>query len=641
MLDFFRDHAKKFQWVLFPLLLLGLGFVGIQGFSGFWDASNATVAKVDGIAITQAEWDQAHQRQVERARQAQPDLDVKQLDTPEAKAQVLDQLVRERVILAAVNKQHLSIGDQRLVREMMASPDLASLKAADGSLDREKYKQVLASQGMTPEMYEASLRQQLAMRSVLDGVAESTLAPAATVSAALDALLQRREVSLVRFPAQDYMAKVNPSDADIEAYHKAHPDEFRTPEQATIELVVLDMDALKAGVTVSADELKTYYDQNAARFTVAEERRARHVLVKADKDAAADVKAKAKAKAEGLLVELRKNPASFADVARKNSDDPGSAARGGDLDFFARGAMVKAFEDAAFAMKPGEISNVVESEFGYHIIQLDQVRGGAKKSFDEVRPEIEDELRKQQAAKRWAEAAEQFTNMVYEQPDSLQPVIDKFKLLKQSAIVRRQPAADAKGALASAKLLDAVFANDVVQNKRNTAAVDVAPNQLASARVVQHQSARVQALSEVRDAVKARVQARQAADLARKEGALRLEQMRKDPTAAVPGLEKVTFSRLGAQGLPRKSVETILAADAVKLPAFVGVDMGAIGYMAVRIDKVLPRDTAGDEGKGMDAQYKRTWAGAETLAYLEALKTRFKAEVRVKAPATAASAAAR
>ena len=149
---------------------------------------------------------------------------------------------------------------------------------------------------------------------------------------------------------------------------------------------------------------------------------------------------KASAKAEALLEQVRKSPAQFAELAKKNSDDPGSAERGGDLDFFGRGAMVKPFEDAVFAMKPGEISNVVETEFGFHIIQLTAQRGGEKKSFDSVRAEIEDEVSKQLAQKRYAEAAEQFTNTVYEQSDSLQPVIDKLKLEKRTATVQRTPA---------------------------------------------------------------------------------------------------------------------------------------------------------------------------------------------------------
>jgi peptidyl-prolyl cis-trans isomerase D len=631
MLDFFRTHAKKFQWVMFPLLLIGLGFVGIQGFSGFWEASGAVVAKVDGHSITRAEWDAAHQRQVENMRRQMPGMDVKMFDTPEARKSALEQLMLERVVQTAAGKMHLTVGDERLARIFRSDPQFASLRNPDGSVNKD----LLATQNMSPEQFEARLRYDLARDQVLRGVSASGLAGAATTSAALDALLQRRELSVVRFEAKSYAAKVNPTDADLQAYHRAHEAEFSAPEQAEIEYVVLGLDALKKDVPVSEDELRKYYTENASRYTVAEERRARHVLVKADKDAAADVKQKARAKAEGLLADLRKNPASFAELARKNSDDPGSAAKGGDLDFFTRGAMVKPFEDAVFAMKVGEISPLVESEFGFHIIQLDAVRGGEKKPFEAVRAEIEDELRKQAASKRYAEAAEQFTNMVYEQSDSLQPVIDKLKLQKQTATVQRTPAPGATGPLASAKLLQSVFTTDVVGNKRNTEAVEVGPNQMAAARIVKHQPARTRPLDEVREQVKARVVASQASALARKDGEARLAQLRKDGSGDLP--EKITLSRMTPMALPRETLEALLAADTAKLPVYVGADVGDQGYLVARVDKVLPRDGAGEDAKRMNAQYQQAVANAETRAYLDALKARYKAELR---PAAAEAAPA-
>lgn len=640
MLDFFRDHARKFQWVLFPLLLLGLGFVGIQGFSSFWDPSNATVATVDGQNITQAEWDNAHQRQVERMRQQMPNLDAKLLDTPAAKAETLTQLVRQRTLLTAVVRQHVSVGDERLVRELSSNQELAALRGPDGRLDAQKYKDLLQAQGMSPEMYEAQLRQELAMRQVLGGVAGSALAASSVAGSALDALFQRREVALLRVLAKDQAAAVNPSEAELQAYHKANEAQFRAPEQASIEYVVLSLDALKAGVTVAEAELKTYYEQNVARFTVAEERRARHILVKAEKATPADARNKARARAEALLADVRKAPASFAEVARKSSEDAGSAATGGDLDFFGRGMMTKPFEDAAFAMKPGEVSGLVESEFGYHIIMLEAVRGGSKKSFEQARPEIEDELRKQQAGKRWAEAAEAFTNTVYEQPDSLQAVVDKYKLDKKAATVQRTPAPGAQGPLASAKLLDAVFADDAVKNKRNTSAVDVGPNQLAAARVLTYLSARTQPLAEVKDLVRAKLVATKAAEIARRDGEKLLAQMRQQPQANLPGVEKLTVSRVAPQNLPRQAVEDILRADATKLPIFVGVNLGDEGYVAVRVDKVLPREARPDDAQ-QQAAVSRAWGQAEAMAYLAALKTRYKAEVKVAAASAAASGAAR
>jgi peptidyl-prolyl cis-trans isomerase D len=455
---------------------------------------------------------------------------------------------------------------------------------------------------------------------------------------AIDALTQQREAQVLRFDSKDYTASINPSDADLAAYHKAHEAQFRTPEQASIEYVVLDIDALKGGVTVSEDDLRKYYNENAARYTVAEERRASHVLINAAKDAPAAERTQAKVRAEALLAELRKNPASFAEVARKNSGDTASAQRGGDLDFFSRSAMVKPFEDAVFAMKPGEISNVVETDFGYHIIRLDAVRGGDKKPFDAVRAQIDDEVRKQLAQKKYVEAAEQFTNLAYEQADSLQPLVDKLKLVKLTASVQRTPAADATGALASAKLLTAVFGNDSVKNKRNTEAVEIGPNQLAAARVLQYQPARVLALAEVLPRVRERVVSEQAAAAARKAGAARLAALRggADASSLPPA---VVVSRASASTQPRELVDAVLRADATKLPQWLGVDLGDNGYAVVHLMAIKPLAEDSPERAQLLPRYGQAWGAAEAQAYYNALKVRFTVKIDAEAVAAAAASA--
>lgn len=635
MFDFVRSHTRLFQGILVLLVFPSFVFFGVQGYSSFTDAANRKVAEVDGHGITQTEWDAAHQRNIERLRQQMPNIDMKLLDSPAARAQTLEGLVRERVLLAAANELHLGVGDERLQRLFATDPQFAALRHPDGSVNRE----LLAAQGMTSEMFAQSLRQDLAMRQVMQGIGATAIAPKAVADASLDALLQRRQVQFQRFDAAAMQDKVHPSEAEIEAFYKANETMFRAPEQARIEYVVLDLQTLQKGVTVSDDELRRFYAENASRYTTAEERRASHILVKADKDMSAAERQKARAKADALLEQLRKSPGQFAELAKKNSDDPGSAERGGDLDYFGRGAMVKPFEDAVFAMKPGEISNVVDSDFGYHIIQLTGVRGGEKRPFEQVRSEIEAEVKKQLAQKRFAEAAEQFTNTVYEQPESLQPVIDKLKLEKHTALVQRTPAPGAVGALASAKLLEAVFADDALRNKRNTDAVEVGPNQLASARVLEHLPARTLPLAEVKDQVRARLVAEQAAALARKEGQTLLAQLRKDSALTLPHSEAI--GRTSAQQVPPQVIDAVLGADASKLPLPLGVDLGGQGYWVGKVMQVLPPDAAPTDAQALQTQYAQAIAAAQMQAYFDALKKRYKVEINPAAAAVPASAPTR
>jgi peptidyl-prolyl cis-trans isomerase D len=291
-------------------------------------------------------------------------------------------------------------------------------------------------------------------------------------------------------------------------------------------------------------------------------------------------------------------------------------------------------------MKVGEIGNVVETDFGYHIIRLDAVRGGEKKPFEQVRAEIESEVRKQLAAERFAKDAEQFTNLVNAQGDSLEPVAQKFGLKKQVATVQRTPPPGASGPLASPKLLDAVFASDAIKNKLNTEAIEVGGSQLVSARVVQHMPSRVMPLAEVQAQVRERVITQQAAARARQAGEAKVAAAKAaDDKASLPA--PIMVSRTDPQGLPRPVIEAALRADPTKLPAWVGVDLGDSGYAVLRVASVKPRDTASADFTSLLPRVSQTWAGAETQAYLKALERRFKAQIDTAAvAATAASAPA-
>ena len=632
MFDFIRTHSRLMLGLIVLLIVPSFVFFGIQGYTNMTEGGNATVAKVDGQPITQADWDRAHQRAVERMRQQMPELDTRLLDTPQMRQETLNAVLRERVLLAAANDQHLFPTDERLQRLFVSDPQFAQIRNPDGSVNRD----ILAAQGMTSELLAQQLRTEFGMQQVLGGVARSVVAPTGVAAASLDALLQRREIQVQRFDAAGYRARLEPGEADIEAYYKAHQSEFKAPEQAAIEYVVLDMAALAKDVQILEADLRREYDANGSRFAEPEQRRARHILIEAAPDAPAAERTQAKARAEALLAQLRAKPAEFAALARKESQDRGSAAQGGDLGFFERGAMVKPFEDAVLALKPGEISGVVETDFGYHVIQLEEVRGGGKKPYDAVRGEIEAQLRQAQAQTEFAKAAEQFTNMLYEQPDSLRPVIDQFKLDKRNATVQRSAAPGASGVLASAPLLAAVFGDDALRNKRNTDAVEVGPSQLAAARVLQHLPERSLPLADVKPRVRDRVLAEHATALARKEGEAQLAEVRAAPAAELP--TKVTVSRAQMHDLPREVIDAALRADPAQLPATLGVDLGDQGYAVLRVLAVLPRDPAAGGGdEALRRQYAQAWGNAEGQAYYEVLKQQYK--VRISAPADAAPAA--
>ncbi|MGB3070391.1 MAG: SurA N-terminal domain-containing protein [Ottowia sp.] len=635
MFNFVRNHTRIIMVVLFLLVIPSFVLFGIDGYSRM-NEGTGKVARVDGKNITQTEWDNAHRQEIDRLRAANPNIDLRMLDTPAMKYSTLERLVRDRVLAAAATNEHLVATDARLTAELQNDSTIASLRKPDGSLDMDLYRQLLARQGHTPESFEANVRADLSARQVLGGVVASGLASQAQSDLALGAFLEQREVQIARFSPADFSSKINPTDADLEGYYKSHVAQYQAPESANIEYIVLDLSSVKKSVPVSEQELKTYYDQNAAAFGTKEERRASHILINAPKGAPAAEREKAKAKAEELLAEIKKTPGSFAAVAKSSSQDDMSAPNGGDLGFFQsdKGIDPTISKTTYELAKKGDVSGVVESEFGYHIVELTDIKPAVIPSFQELRPKLEEQMRTEQAQRQFSEMGENFTNGVFEQPDSLQPVADKLKLPVQTANnVARAPATGASGALASSKFLSALFSSESLSKKRNTEAIEIGPNQLAAGRITQYTAAHAKPFAEVKDQVRAAFIKDRGADMARKEGEARLAAWRSKPDSATTLPAPVVLSRENPHEQPAKLVEAVLRADATKPPVFVGVDLGLDGYAVTRVNKIVPRTApAADVAAQELLRYEQVWGTAEAMAYYDMLKTRYKAEILVPTP---------
>ena len=641
MFDSIRTHKKYLMGFLMILIIPSFVLFGIEGYTRFNESSEA-VATVDGQDITKAEWEQAHQQESQRLREAMPTLDARLLDSEGARYATLERLVRQRLLATAASKLNLYTSDARLARDLQQNESIAMLRKADGTLDVEAYRQLVARQGMTPEMFEARVRADLSQRQVSQGILGSGFAPTALASVSLDAFFERREIRVARYAATDFVGRVTLTDADIEAFYSANTALFQAPEQVDVEYLVLDAATLQNKVALSEADVRAYYDQNASRLSGTEERRARHILLTVPAGASATDKDAVRARAQALLAQVREKPASFADVAKAQSQDPSSAANGGDLDFFGRGAMVKPFEDVVFSMAKGAISDVVETEFGFHIIQLTDIKAPPVRSFESMRAEIEADLKKQQAQKQFAEAADTFSNTVYEQADSLKPAADRLKLeIRAAKGVQRQALPGATGALANERLLAALFTPDAIEKKRNTEAIETGPSQLTSARVVQHEPARTLPLAEVREQVRARLVAQRSAELARAEGEKQLQAWQGG--AAATGLANaVVVSRENAQGLAQPVLNAALRADPKQLPGWVGVDLADQGYAVVKVEKVLPRDKRDAQALAQEVQqYSQWWSSAENEAYVETLKERYKVRILVPEPVAAPAPAPR
>ena len=618
MFDAVRNNKRIVQ-VFLALITLPFAFFGVESYVRSVGTGD-DVARIGDVKITQQQFQQALREQQERLRnQMGGQFDPKMLDMPQARQAILDDLVDQQLLTLEAGKRKLFASDEA-IRRTIGGIDAFKI---DGKFSPERYEAALKAQGMTPAGFEARLRQDLTLQQLATAVGQSGLM-ARTVSDRILAMqTEKRDVQEYRIGLDAFLDKVKLADGAAKKFYDENSKQFAMPEQARAEFVVLSMETIGAQLTVSEAEVKAWFDGHKERFQQPEERRASHILIASEKIG----KDKAKAKAEELLKEIRKTPAVFADLARKNSDDPGSAAKGGDLGFFGRGMMVKPFEDATFSLKDGEISGIVESDFGFHIIKLTGIHAAKEKPFAEVKGEIEAELKKAAASRKFAEAAEAFSNIVYEQSDSLKPAAEKFSLtVKQSEWLGRQ-ANPASGPLANEKLLAALFSEDSVKNRRNTEAVEIGPNTLVAARIVDYKPATLQPFESVKVAIETMLKRQEAQAQARKDGEARLEALRKGEDKLAWGAVK-RVSRLDHAALPPAAVPTVFRMETAKLPAFAGVELPGSGYTLFRLNKVEAGEALDEARKqAMLSQLANLEMQEEVQSYLTALRSRYKVEI--------------
>jgi peptidyl-prolyl cis-trans isomerase D len=433
-------------------------------------------------------------------------------------------------------------------------------------------------------------------------------------------------VSQVLVAPDKFVQSVKLEDDAAKKYYDSHQDEFRVPEQVRVEYVALALDSLLPQIQVDANEVKKFYDEHQRQFGVPESRQASHILVAVDKSAGKDAKEKARAQAEQISNEVKKNPASFAELAKKNSQDPGSAANGGDLGTFTRGSMVKAFDDAVFNMKVGEISAPVESEYGYHIIRLTGITPGQTRTLEQARPEIEKELKKQLAGRQFAELADKFSNTVFEQSDSLKPVADLVKQpIRTSGWITRSSAPDAQ--LNNPKLIQAIFSEDVRVNKRNTEAIEASPGTLVAARVIEQKPSTMQPLEQVKAAIEKKLVEQRANQLAAQEGRQQLEQLRQGKASEVAWSAPQLVSRTDPKGLTEPVLRQVFKADTKNLPAYTGVEAPG-GYMLLKVTRVVdPEKIDLAQQKALSEGLAQVAGDEQFSAYLASLKQKAKIKI--------------
>jgi peptidyl-prolyl cis-trans isomerase D len=630
MYDFFTKQ-KRIAKIILALLILPFAFFGMESyFQG--GGREPQVAEVDGDPIYQREFDRRMREQQDRMREALgAQARAEMFEGAEFRTAVLEGMIHERLLLRAAEAAGLRVSDAQLQSVIAGQPEFQD----NGAFSLARYQALLRNAGMNEVMYQERVRTELALSQLQVAFSAGTIIPAAVLDRVLRTLDQQREASQLALSPESFLKQVSLEPDAVQKFYEANRREFEVPEQVRVEFVALSQAALAARLAVTAQEVRAFYDQNAAQFRGASERQARHILIRVAPDADEKAKAAARERAAAIAGQLRNAPQTFADVARKSSEDPGSAAQGGDLGFFARGTMLKPFDDAVFSMKPGEIAGPVETEAGFHVISLTAVRGDTGPGFEQLRTKVEDELRRSRASVRFTELADSFTNTVFEQSESLKPAAELLgQPVQTSGWFSRQGGDVPEGA--TERLIAAVFAEDVLTDKRNTAAIEVSPGVLVSARVIERRPASLRPLAQVSEALEKRLRFQRASELAVDAGRTRLADLRagKDSGGGWSAPQRV--SRQQPAGLSEPALRQLFRADTAKLPAYVGVEQPGGGYLLLRVSRVVESrgiDPNARAGFSRQAYQLATQEGVS--AYIAALRAEGKVKVMSGAVDTA------
>jgi len=524
MLQAMRDKVMGvLGWIVIGLIIITFALFGLGSY--IQDKSQVFAAKVNGVEITPRELQMAYQQQRAQMEQMLGDAyDPALLNDKLLRQRALDSLIGRQLVFQASQDADMAISDQLLAAHIQSAPVFQE----DGSFSEQRYQRLLYQQGQSPASFEYDTRRGLQMEQLLNGLSKSAFVTSAEVEQAYRLQEQTRDFAYWIISAQPFEATVAITEQQIDEYYQQHAEEFVVPERVRVAYLRLSGEALADAVEVEEAELQAQYQAKKDALKTQEQRRASHILIQVAQDADQEALDAARNEAQELLDQIRAG-ADFAELAEKHSDDTGSAPQGGDLGFFAKGVMVPEFEASAFALQPGEVSDLVQTQFGFHIIKLIEVKASEVPEFDAVRAELLTELKQRGVDDLFYEKLEQLTDLSYEHPDSLDTAADALGLEIQHS--DWLSASGGTGIGEYPKLMAVVFGEDVLEAGHNSEPVEVGANDVIVARVEEREAAQQLPLDKVRDQISEALRQQLAAQQAQAKGEELLEKLAQGASA--------------------------------------------------------------------------------------------------------------
>lgn len=630
MLQAIRENTKG--WIAgFIVVLLAIPFAlwGVGNY--FSPQAENWVATVNGEEIDQQDYQQqlGNYRQRMRSMMGQ-EFDPSLFDEPEFRREFLNNLVREEVLVQASSEVGYTVPARRVAQE------IAGYQAfqVGGEFDGEQYRRSLQRIGMTPDQFETRVREGLKGQIIPGALRQTELVTESELDALIRLQNQTRTFDYFVVEPASYRDEVSVSDEEIQAYYEDNESQFMTPEQVRIQYVELDASDLAGEIEVDEQTLENWFEENRSSYLTAEQRLASHILIELPDDAGQSEIEAARREAEEAASRVDDGE-PFAEVAREMSDDTGSAQAGGDLGWIERDQMADAFEQALFALEEGEVSDPVQTGYGFHVIKLRDVQEPQGRTFAEAREQVAQDYKEAEAERFYLEQADRLVNLTYENPGSLDPAAEALDLELETAGPFTRDGGE--GIASEEEVVETAFSDLVLEDRVNSDPVDLGPNHIVVMRAIEHLEPEPIPLEDVRNRIRETLLAEKARTAAASRAETLAEALRAGDgdMASVAGrvdkepVRAASVTR-NAPDHPQALLSEVFGLEAPdSAPAYHALPAGD-GTAVVALHDIQPGDPdalSEAERQELRQQLAQGYVTAATTALVESLKD--KADVRI------------
>ncbi|HMT02483.1 MAG TPA: peptidylprolyl isomerase [Burkholderiales bacterium] len=551
------------------------------------------------------------------------DIDNFTANTPQKldKIKVMMGLIDRQLILNNIEDNHLTVTPKQIQDEIIKIP---MFQDKNKIFSLTKYQDFLSSRTLTSDKFEQEIKKQILLKEFADFFKDSYFSSSLFQESFVTLLSKERNVSEYIINPNQFYSQIKVNESEIDAYYKQNITKYTLPEKVKVQYLELSLDNIISNIKPTESEINKYIAEHKAQAPETQVN-ASHILISIPKDVDSNKREQIKAKAQKILAIVKANPNNFKIYAKKYSQDPGSAANGGDLGFFGKGTMVKPFENEVFKMKPGQISNLVETQFGFHIIKLNSIKGNDQAY---LRNFAITQIQKQKGLIQLQKMSEQLNDITYNNPSTLQPAATKLSLILQTSDWVNK--GETQGIFSNSKIQNAIFSNDVIKKHNNSEVVDLGNNSYGVYRVIDYKQSTTEPLNIVKDKIINDIKGQKANAIAAEEGHTKLAQLKSGKINLNFVIGKNVSLLAETEGINSATVKQIFSTKTGKdFPAYTATINQQGSFIIYRINSESINSKLKQQNKQVLSQLENENSSDIFSEYIIFLKTKYPVDYKI------------